>query len=40
MRLMGNMRTFVLMAAMTALLMGLGWLLGGSGPERLKPQPR
>ncbi len=28
---MGNMRTFVLMAAMTALLMGLGWLLGGSG---------
>lgn len=28
---MGNMRTFVLMAAMTALLMGLGWLLGGRG---------
>ena len=26
---MGNMRTFILMAAMTALLMGLGWLLGG-----------
>ena len=28
---MGNMRTFILMAAMTALLMGLGWLLGGQG---------
>lgn len=28
---MGNMRTFILMAAMTALLMGFGWLIGGSG---------
>lgn len=28
---MGNMRTFILMAAMTALLMGLGGLIGGSG---------
>lgn len=28
---MGNMRTFILMAAMTALLMLLGWLLGGQG---------
>ncbi|MBV0891326.1 zinc metalloprotease HtpX [Paracoccus sp. Z118] len=27
----GNIRTFILMAAMTALLMGLGWLLGGRG---------
>ncbi|WP_134726215.1 M48 family metalloprotease [Paracoccus luteus] len=27
----GNARTFILMAAMTALLMGLGWLLGGQG---------
>lgn len=27
----GNMRTFVLMAAMTALLMGMGWLIGGQG---------
>ena len=26
---MGNTRTFILMAAMTALVMGLGWLLGG-----------
>ena len=28
---MGNLRTFILMAAMTALLMGLGWLIGGAG---------
>ncbi|WP_312524769.1 zinc metalloprotease HtpX [Paracoccus sp. (in: a-proteobacteria)] len=28
---MGNLRTFILMAAMTALLMGIGWLIGGSG---------
>ncbi|MDO5706076.1 MAG: M48 family metalloprotease [Paracoccus sp. (in: a-proteobacteria)] len=28
---MGNARTFILMAVMTALLMGLGWLAGGSG---------
>ena len=27
----GNTRTFLLMAAMTALLMGLGWLMGGTG---------
>lgn len=27
----GNARTFILMAAMTALLMGLGWMLGGRG---------
>lgn len=27
----GNMRTFILMAAMTALLMGMGWLIGGQG---------
>ncbi|TRW99114.1 M48 family metalloprotease [Paracoccus sp. M683] len=27
----GNARTFILMAAMTALLMGLGWMLGGQG---------
>ncbi|WP_112873453.1 M48 family metalloprotease [Paracoccus endophyticus] len=27
----GHARTFILMAAMTALLMGLGWLLGGQG---------
>ena len=27
----GHTRTFILMAAMTALLMGLGWLLGGQG---------
>lgn len=27
----GNARTFVLMAGMTALLMALGWMLGGSG---------
>lgn len=27
----GNIRTFVLMAAMTALLMALGWLMGGRG---------
>lgn len=27
----GNLRTFVLMAAMTALVMGMGWLLGGQG---------
>lgn len=28
---MGNARTFILMAALTALLMTLGWLLGGQG---------
>ncbi len=28
---MGNLRTFILMAAMTALLMSLGWLIGGQG---------
>ena len=28
---MGNARTFILMAMMTALLMGLGWLMGGQG---------
>lgn len=28
---MGNMRTFVLMAALTALVMGMGWLIGGQG---------
>lgn len=27
----GHARTFLLMAAMTALLMGLGWLMGGQG---------
>ncbi|UXU75394.1 MULTISPECIES: zinc metalloprotease HtpX [unclassified Paracoccus (in: a-proteobacteria)] len=27
----GNMRTFVLMAALTALVMAMGWLLGGQG---------
>ena len=27
----GNLRTFLLMAAMTALLMGMGWLIGGLG---------
>ncbi len=27
----GNIRTFVLMAAMTALVMAMGWLLGGQG---------
>ena len=27
----GNMRTFLLMAAMTALLMGMGWMIGGQG---------
>ena len=27
----GNARTFILMAAMTALVMGLGWMLGGRG---------
>ena len=27
----GNLRTFTLMAAMTALVMGMGWLLGGQG---------
>ncbi|MFV0386778.1 M48 family metalloprotease [Paracoccus sp. (in: a-proteobacteria)] len=27
----GNARTFLLMAVMTALVMGLGWMLGGSG---------
>ncbi|GLS81441.1 M48 family metalloprotease [Paracoccus marinus] len=27
----GNIRTFILMAAMTALVMALGWLLGGRG---------
>lgn len=29
--MIGNMRTFVLMAAMTALVMAMGWLLGGQG---------
>jgi len=29
--MIGNLRTFVLMAAMTALVMGMGWLLGGQG---------
>lgn len=28
---MGNMRTFILMAALTALVMALGWMLGGQG---------
>lgn len=28
---MGQMRTFVLMAALTALVMGMGWLIGGQG---------
>lgn len=28
---MGNLRTFILMAAMTALLMVLGWMVGGAG---------
>ena len=28
---MGNMRTFILMAVMTALFMGIGWLAGGTG---------
>ena len=27
----GNIRTFILMAAMTALVMGMGWLIGGQG---------
>lgn len=27
----GNTRTFILMAAMTALVMGMGWLIGGQG---------
>ena len=27
----GTLRTFLLMAAMTALLMGMGWLIGGQG---------
>jgi len=27
----GNLRTFILMAALTALVMGMGWLLGGQG---------
>ena len=27
----GTLRTFILMAAMTALVMGMGWLLGGQG---------
>ncbi len=27
----GNLRTFVLMAALTALVMGMGWLIGGQG---------
>ena len=31
----GNMRTFLLMAAMTALLMGMGWLIGGQGGAAL-----
>ena len=29
--MIGNIRTFVLMAAMTALVMGMGWLIGGLG---------
>ena len=29
--MMGNLRTFLLMAAMTALVMGIGWMLGGYG---------
>ena len=29
--MIGNLRTFLLMAAMTAIVMGLGWMLGGSG---------
>ena len=29
--MIGNIRTFVLMAAMTALVMGMGWLIGGQG---------
>ncbi|WP_295045246.1 zinc metalloprotease HtpX [uncultured Paracoccus sp.] len=28
---MGNTKVFILMAAMTALVMGLGWMLGGQG---------
>lgn len=28
---MENMRTFILMAVMTAILMGLGWMMGGTG---------
>ncbi|SEH98540.1 M48 family metalloprotease [Paracoccus alkenifer] len=31
----GNLRTFLLMAAMTALLMGMGWLIGGRGGATL-----
>lgn len=27
----GHMRTFILMAALTALVMGMGWLIGGQG---------
>ncbi|WP_449044236.1 zinc metalloprotease HtpX [Paracoccus versutus] len=27
----GNLRTFILMAALTALVMGMGWLIGGQG---------
>lgn len=27
----GNLRTFILMAAMTALVMALGWMMGGQG---------
>ena len=27
----GNIRTFILMAAMTALVMGMGYLIGGQG---------
>ena len=29
--MIGNIRTFVLMAAMTALVMGMRYLLGGQG---------
>ncbi len=29
--MIGNIRTFILMAAMTALVMGMGWLIGGQG---------
>ncbi|QRZ14119.1 zinc metalloprotease HtpX [Paracoccus methylovorus] len=28
---MGNLRTFILMAALTALVMAMGWLIGGQG---------
>lgn len=29
--MIGNLRTFILMAALTALVMGMGWLIGGQG---------